>query len=54
MTRQAKYEILPESETKFFVLAFDAQLSFKRDKSGVVTHVIIHQGSDDMFAKKIK
>jgi len=54
MTRQPKYEILPKSETEFFVLAFDAHLSFKRDKSGVVTHVIIYQSGDDMLAKKIK
>jgi CubicO group peptidase (beta-lactamase class C family) len=52
-TGQPKFELFPESETKFFVKAFDAQATFVKDDKGVVTHLILHQGGD-RTAKKIK
>jgi CubicO group peptidase (beta-lactamase class C family) len=42
---QAKREILPESESDFFVEKADVQLSFVKDEKGKVTHVLVRQGS---------
>lgn len=50
---QPQVELFPESETKFFVLVVDAQISFVKDDNGAVTHLILHQGGDQK-AKKIK
>jgi hypothetical protein len=53
-TGQGKFEILPESETKFFVTAFDAQITFVKDSGGKVTHAILHQGGADTTAKRVQ
>jgi CubicO group peptidase (beta-lactamase class C family) len=53
-TAQSKVEILPESETDFFLTAVDAQISFVKDDKGQVTQVILHQGGRNQTAKKIK
>jgi CubicO group peptidase (beta-lactamase class C family) len=52
-TGQPKFELFPESETKFFLKVVDAQVTFVKDGKGVVTHLILHQGGD-RTAKKIK
>jgi CubicO group peptidase (beta-lactamase class C family) len=52
-TNQGKLELFPESETKFFLKAVDAQITFVKDEQGQVTHLILHQGGDRQ-AKKIK
>jgi hypothetical protein len=41
---QPKFPLYAESDTKFFLKAVDAQLEFRRDASGTVTHAILHQG----------
>ena len=52
-TGQPKFELFPESETKFFLKVVDAQVTFVKDDKGAVTHIILHQGGD-RTAKKIK
>lgn len=52
-TGQPKFELFPESETKFFLKAVDAQVTFVKDDKGAVTHLILHRG-EDQKAKKIK
>ena len=52
-TGQPKFELFPESETKFFLKAVDAQVIFVKDDKGAVTHLILHQGGEQK-AKKIK
>jgi CubicO group peptidase (beta-lactamase class C family) len=52
-TGQPKFELFPESETKFFLKVVDAQVTFVKDDKGAVTHLIMHQGGD-RTAKKIK
>ncbi len=52
-TGQPKFELFPESETKFFLKAVEAQVTFVKDDKGAVTHLILHQGGD-RTAKKIK
>ena len=53
-TGQGKVEIFPESETKFFLRVVDAQITFVKDASGAVTHLILHQGGRDQKAVKTK
>jgi hypothetical protein len=52
-TGQSRAEIFPESDTTFFLEVVDAQLTFVKNESGTVTHLILHQGGD-AEAKKIK
>jgi CubicO group peptidase (beta-lactamase class C family) len=50
---QPKAELFPESETRFFLKVVDGQVTFVKDASGKVTHLILHQLGDHE-AKKIK
>lgn len=50
---QPKLELLPSSETKFFVKEIDLQMTFVKDAQGQITHLVLHQGGDRP-AKKIK
>ena len=52
-TGQGKVELHPESETKFFIIEVDAQITFVKDSQGQVTQLIFNQGRDAV-AKKIK
>ena len=54
LTGQSKLQIFPESETKFFLRAVDAQISFVKDPDGRVTHLILHQGGRDQKAKRLE
>lgn len=49
---QPPVELFPESETKFFLKVVDAKVTFVKDDTGKVTHLILHQGGDQK-AKKI-
>ena len=51
---QPEVEIFPESETKFFVKAFDAEITFIKNEKGEVTELIFHVGGNEIPAKKIK
>lgn len=51
-TGQQRFEIFPESETKFFLKVVDAQITFVRDEKGAVTHLILHQAGRDLEAKR--
>ena len=53
-TDQSKLEIFPESEFFYFLKKVNAQLEFVKDKKGVVTSLVLHQGGQKMPAKKIK
>ena len=53
-TGQDAIEIFPESDLEFFVKAFDAQISFRRDDSGKVTSLVLHQNGRDVQARKIE
>ena len=52
-TGQQKLEVFAESETAFFLKAFDAQLTFGTDADGSVTHVTLHQNGEDRRAPRI-
>jgi CubicO group peptidase (beta-lactamase class C family) len=53
-TGQAKIEILPESETQFFINGSDAMINFMKISNGSVTQLILQQGGSEMSAGRIK
>jgi len=52
-TDQGKYEVYPESETKYFYKVVDAQITFDKDQNGHVSQLILHQNGQDMVAQRI-
>ncbi len=54
MTGQSFLEIIPESETEFFLKVVDAQLTFVKNAKGEVTAVILHQAGMDQRATRMK
>ncbi|MBA3442416.1 MAG: DUF4440 domain-containing protein [Pyrinomonadaceae bacterium] len=54
-TGQPKYELFPESETRFFIKGVEVQFIFIRDDAGRASHVVVQQGSQDaQVRRKIK
>jgi len=51
-TGQPRFEVFPESETKFFLTVVDAQITFVKNDKGETTDLILHQGGRDQMAKK--
>jgi Domain of unknown function (DUF3471) len=51
-TGQPKFAVYAESQTKFFPIAFPAELEFVTDDKGVVHALVLHQGGQDMNAPK--
>ena len=51
-TGQPKFPVYAETETKFFPLAFPAELEFVTDDKGAVNAVVLHQGGHDMKAPR--
>ena len=52
-TGQPRMEILPESETEFFLKLGDAKLAFVKDDKGKVTHAVLRQGTRETKAKRL-
>ena len=52
-TKQPKLPLFPESETKFFLKVVDAQVTFVKDDTGAVNHLILHQLGKDQKARKL-
>lgn len=51
-TGQAKFEIYPESEVKFFLKVVDAQIEFQRNNDGKVDSLILFQNGAEIRALK--
>lgn len=51
-TDQPRFPLFAESESEFFLKVVDAQVSFTRDSTGVVTGLVLHQNGAHMPAKK--
>jgi len=51
---QPKFELFPESETKFFLKIIDAQITFIKNDKGEIRELILHQNGKDHPAKKIE
>lgn len=54
LATQPAFEIFPQTETKFFWKAVEAQIEFVRDESGAVTHAIHTQGGQTIKAPRIE
>lgn len=53
-TGQPKFELLPESESTFFLKAVRAKIIFKQDSSGKVYRLIVRSSEGDEISKKIE
>lgn len=53
-TGQERLEIVPESESTFFLREVDAQILFVKDEDGKVGKLILHQSGRDIPAKKVE
>ncbi|MGH9908880.1 MAG: DUF3471 domain-containing protein, partial [Pyrinomonadaceae bacterium] len=53
-TGQPRIELLPESQTKFFVKEVAVQIEFVVDGTGKAKGLVLHQGGRQLPAKKIK
>lgn len=53
-TGQPEVELFPESETRFFLKVVDAQVDFALDAAGRATGIVLHQGGQDLPAKKVR
>jgi CubicO group peptidase (beta-lactamase class C family) len=53
-TGQSKVEIIPESETDFFLAVADVQVTFVKDDKGQVNAATLNQNGRKLTAKKIK
>lgn len=54
VAKQPKIELLPETETEFFVKGVDATLKVVKDEKGEVTGLILNQFGVEIKAKKVK
>jgi CubicO group peptidase (beta-lactamase class C family) len=52
ITGQLAAEILPESDTAFFLAVADVQITFVKDAGGAVTALVIHQNGRDTKATR--
>ena len=53
-TGQGRVRLYPEAAGEFFIKEADAQISFVKDATGRVTHLVLHQGGVDQKASKVK
>jgi CubicO group peptidase (beta-lactamase class C family) len=53
-TGQGKFELFPESDTKFFAQVTELTVQFVKGGDGTVTHFILTQGGRDRLAQKIE
>jgi CubicO group peptidase (beta-lactamase class C family) len=51
---QKNYQILPESETKYYFKDFDAQILFQEDEKGEIDRFILYQGGRERVAKRFE
>jgi len=51
-TGQPKFPLFAESETKFFLKVVDAEVEFFKNDKGEVTHLVLHQGGQDVKGTK--
>ncbi|MDN3724810.1 serine hydrolase [Aequorivita sp. SDUM287046] len=52
-TGQPPFEIFPKSDTEFYVKVVPAQITFNKNKSGVVESLTLFQGGQEIVGKRI-
>jgi hypothetical protein len=53
-TGQPAFELFAETDSKFYLKDVPATLNFVKGEQGTVTHLVLHQGGNEVTAKKIK
>ncbi|MBT8254104.1 MAG: DUF3471 domain-containing protein, partial [Bacteroidia bacterium] len=53
-TGQAEFQMFAEAEHKFFLKAVPAEMIFQKGADGLVTSMTLHQGGQEIPAKKIE
>jgi CubicO group peptidase (beta-lactamase class C family) len=53
-TGQGQYELYPASDTRFFLTAVDAEISFTRNSTKKAESLTLHQGGRDQVAPRVK
>jgi len=53
LTGQPRFEVFPESGTKYFYRVVDAQITFGRGDDGSVDHLVLHQNDMDQRAERL-
>ncbi|HOW85182.1 MAG TPA: serine hydrolase [Candidatus Aminicenantes bacterium] len=53
-TGQPEVQLFPESPTRFFLKVVDAQVDFVLDADGRTTGLVLHQGGQDLPARKLQ
>jgi len=51
-THQQKFQMFPESQSKFFLKVADAQLEFVKGANGQVSHLVLHQDGHDTSGER--
>ncbi|WP_020595120.1 serine hydrolase [Spirosoma panaciterrae] len=52
-TGQQRFELFPESQTKFYLKVVEAKVSFVRNEKGEIDQLILHQNGRDMPGKRV-
>lgn len=53
-TGQSRFELFPESKTKFYLKVVEAQVTFSSNEKGEVVQLILHQNGQNMPGKRIR
>jgi CubicO group peptidase (beta-lactamase class C family) len=53
-TGQQEFDLFAESETRFFLKVVEVQMDFVKNAQGKVTHLVLHQGGQEVKANKVK
>lgn len=53
-TGQPRFELFAEKENEFFLKVVDAQVSFVKDESGKVTHLVLHQNGMNQKGTRVE
>ena len=51
-TNQSRLPLFPESPSRFFLKAIDAEIDFVKDAGGAVSYLVLHQGGADIKAPR--
>ncbi|MCX6217909.1 serine hydrolase [Spirosoma sp.] len=53
-TGQSRFELFPESKTKFYLKVVDAQVTFSSNDKGEVEQLVLHQNGQNLPGKRIR
>jgi CubicO group peptidase (beta-lactamase class C family) len=51
-TNQRKFQLVPESRSKFFLRVVDAEVEFFATEAGQISHLVLHQNGQDMRGER--